>query len=421
MNDPAAMTEGVQDTYQLTEVVVPLHDARSAFIHRDAAGRIPLVVIPTRPLRLVNSLTIAGIVLPLVVIFLAIVSIPVWYVVPALVAGVALLVVGFLRSFIVSVPEGVSALLARGGKYKGTIGGGSHIVMPWVAVTHLVSQREVPFEVLVSEAPTRDTVRVRIETLLTFKITEPRDFVFSISTDDFDEVLQASCQEALRSLVRHVTVADLFDLASLEVQSARETIDGDVRSYGVELRKVKIIFAAAPPEFMRTQEGQQLAILQRAEQAEKQALAEVVQTDSDALERKRLLGKIERDREVVRGSHEQAEARRRLHELDAESEELRLSRLEARLQHYPLAAHWEAEVAHLEVARALASNSRAVLQIGSVDDISRLLLMQEIRRDDGGPGAPPRPGSANGADDLSIGSVAPRDDAPADTTDPIDG
>ena len=49
-------------TYQqLTQLSVPLDDADAAFSTPDAAGRLPIVILPDQPLRIRNELVIGGI------------------------------------------------------------------------------------------------------------------------------------------------------------------------------------------------------------------------------------------------------------------------------------------------------------------------------------------------------------------------
>src|SRR5215469_8991636 len=189
-----------QEPAQLVQVKLPLDSAADAFATRDASGRIPLVVVPTRPLRIRNDFVAWGTGVLLAGIIVSLLSNAAW--IAPLAVGVALVLfaLGIIRAFIVRIPEGVNGMLALGGKYLRTIGSGRHIIPPWIAVSHLVTRREIPYDVPVVEAPTRDGVRAGVDTLATFTIVDPYRFIFSISTDDFDQVLQASCQEALRSL-----------------------------------------------------------------------------------------------------------------------------------------------------------------------------------------------------------------------------
>jgi regulator of protease activity HflC (stomatin/prohibitin superfamily) len=190
----------------------------------------------------------------------------------------------------------------------------------------------------------------------------------------------------------------------------RAAIESAAEPYGVALHQVRITYALPPPDFLRSQEERQLAVLQRAEQAEKQALAEQRQSDADTLARQQLLARIERAREELEAQLRQIEARRKIIVMEAEGEAERLARLEERLRRYPLATKWEWDGAQLDVARALAGNTRAILQVGSADDIAHALMTRDVL------GPPGGPGTENG---LTAVGTAP--DRPAVEPPPADG
>jgi regulator of protease activity HflC (stomatin/prohibitin superfamily) len=366
------------DYTQLTQVRVPLDEAADAFATRDASGRIPIVVIPQQLNRVRNGLVVVGVLVLLGGILAGYFSangaallglaIPV---------SIILILLGVYRSFMVRIPEGVNGLLARGGRYTRTISSGSHFIPPWITVMQLVTRREIPFDVPAVEVPTQDNVRVNVDTMVTFSITDPYKFVYSISADDFDQVFQAACQDGLRTTVRQITLDQINDLKRQSLADFRTSLGLDVEPYGVTVIKINLTYAQPPAEFMRSQELRQLAVLQQAEQKEKQALALRLQIDQADLAHKNVVAQVEREREILQILTQKAEAQRRVAELEAEAEETRLARLEERLQKYPLAAQWDAESLRLEIARALAGNSRAVLQLGSASDIARAFIVRD--------------------------------------------
>ncbi|HYI14695.1 MAG TPA: SPFH domain-containing protein [Thermomicrobiales bacterium] len=366
------------DAFQLVQVRVPLDDAGDAFAARDASGRIPIVIVPTRPNRIRNDFVAYGVGLLVAAIVASLTFLPGWTSFPGAGIAIVLIVLGVFRSFFVRIPEGTNGLLSRGGRYARTVGSGSHTVPPWITVSHVVTGREIPFDVPVVEAPTRDTVRINVDSLLTFSIQDPYRFVFAISTDDFDHVLQASCQEAMRTFIRRITVSDVFNIARQDTDELRAMIDPDVSPYGVKIEKIKITYAQPPTEFMRSEENRQLAILQLSEQVEKQALAERYQRDTDTLTRQQLLARVQRLQDEYLSELQDAEHRHRVVELEAQAEAIRLERLDERLRAFPEAVRFDVSLARLDVARALAGNSRAVLQIGSADDISQVLLVRDL-------------------------------------------
>jgi regulator of protease activity HflC (stomatin/prohibitin superfamily) len=364
---------------QLTQVRVPLDEAADAFTTRDANGCIPIVVLPQGLNRIHNQAVMLGVVILIAGIVGGILLNNSITLVPlAIVIALLLFVLGVYRSFIVPIPEGANGLLSKGGRYSRTIDSGTHIIPPWIAVSHLVTRREIPFDVPVVEALTQDGVRANVDMLVIFSITEPYRFVYHISADDFDLVLQASCQDALRTIIRQITSEQVADLARQDLVDLQARLSATVESYGVTMMRVTITYAQPPTEFVQVQEARQLAILQRAEQAERQILAQRRQADAEALTRQQVVAQVECDREALQSQIQQAESRRRVVELEAETEALRLAKLEERLRAYPAAAEYEWQSEQLAVARALAGNTRAMLQVGNANDIVRAFTMRDF-------------------------------------------
>ncbi len=369
------------DYTQLTQIRVPLEDAAMAFTTRDEDGKLPIILIPTQLLRIRNDLVITAVgILVGGVVLGALLRQP-SFITLAFLIGPIVLLLGVYRAFMVRIPEGSKALLTRGGRYLRTIDPGLHILPPYIIVSHLVTQREIPFDVPLVDAPTSDNVRANVDTLFTFHIYDPYQFVFNISAGDFDQVLQAVCQDTLRAFVRTINSSQVMDLKDANINHVLEPLNVDMATYGVQIMKIKITFAQPPAEFMRSQETRQLAILQQAEQQEAQALAIRRQKDTDALAFQRVLAEVERDKEILRLALQKAEMRRRVEEMEAETEEFRLARKEQRISKYPQAWAWEQELARLEVARSLAGNSRAMLQVGDANDITRAFLVRDILQD----------------------------------------
>lgn len=389
--EEGSQPENFADFSQLTQARVPLEDASLAFSTRDEDGKLPIILVPTHLLRVRNELLIAAAAIFVSGLFLG------WlFKMPNLVAlayiiSPVVLVLGLLPAFMVRVPEGTKALLARGGRYLRTVNPGLHFLPPWIVVSHLVTQREIPFDVPIVNAPTKDNVRATVDTLFTIRIRDPYQFVFNISAVDFDQVLQAICQDTLRAFVRTITSYEVMDLKNTNVSHLLEMLNGDMASYGVEMMKIEITFAQPPAEFMRSQETRQLAILQQAEQQEIQALAIRRQIDADALTFQQVAAQMEREKEILKLALQKAEVRRRVEEMEAETEEFRLARKNERISKYPEAWAWEVELARLDVARALAGNTRAMLQIGEASDITRAFLVRDVLQDTPVPPAAPRP------------------------------
>jgi regulator of protease activity HflC (stomatin/prohibitin superfamily) len=232
------------------------------------------------------------------------------------------------------------------------------------------------------ESPTSDNVRATVDMLVAFTITDAYRFIYSISADDFDQVFMAACQDALRLKVRQVSMDGIVDLNKESAQELAATIGADVESYGVTVNKVNITYAGPPKDFISLQEAQMLAVQKRKEQAEKQALALQQHADEAELARLSVIAQVTRDREALQIQVQAAELEKQIVELRAQAEELRLERLDQRLKKYPLAAKWEAGTAQLEVARSLAGNTRAVVQVGHGNEIARAFVVKDTLWED---------------------------------------
>lgn len=380
---------------QLTQVRVPLDDAAEALSTQDDAGRLPIVVLPRQAYRIRNGFVIAG-VIAILGGFVVDVTLPLRG--GSLAVGALLILLGIFRAFMVPVPEGSRAVLLRRGRFDQTLGPGNHIVVPWIVVSHIVTTRETPFDAPSTEIPTRDDVRTSIDILMTFRIESPERFVFTISAADFDQVCQATCQEAVRLLLRDKVADDVLDLGDANSERLRAAIGGALEPYGVVVVRVVLTHVMPPAEFMASREARRLANVQRAEETERHALALMRQADQEELERQRI------------------SARQEAIELEAANEVTRLVRLEDRLRDYPNAVHWDVESQRLDVARALAANTRAMVNVGPGNDVAASLLMHTLPENGASTGQPETEtssGAAGETDGPGDRSGTPRKRAPA--------
>jgi regulator of protease activity HflC (stomatin/prohibitin superfamily) len=391
--DPQAVPPAM--AVQLTQVRVPLDDAAEALSTQDEMGRLPIVVLPRQAYRIRNAFVIAG-VIAILGGFVVDVTLPLRG--GSLAVGALLIVLGIFRAFMVPVPEGSRAVLLRRGRFDRTLGPGNHIVVPWIVVSHIVSTRETPFDAPSTEIPTRDDVRTSIDILMTFRIESPERFVFTISAADFDQVCQATCQEAVRLLLRDKVADEVLDLGEADSERLRTAIGSALEPYGVVVVRVVVTHVMPPAEFMASREARRLANVRRAEEGELHGLALLRQADQEELERQRIA------------------ARREAIELEAANEVTRLVRLEDRLRDYPNAVHWDVESQRLDVARALAANTRAMVNVGPGNDVAASLLMHTLPEDGAATRQPDdeAPGRGSLAGDAPSGrSTTPRKRPPS--------
>ena len=343
--DPAANYQ------QLTQSRVPLEDADAAFSTPDAVGRLPIVLLPDQPLRIRNELVIGGV---LAVLAGLIFDFDVFLRGGLVVAGVVAIFLGVFQAFIVVIPEGSRAILLKGGKFLKTIGAGRHVLSPVIIVSRLVTVREIPFSATASGLPSKDDVRFDIDLLLTFTIAEPEKFVFAISAPDFDQVCQAASLESGRELVRSKSAEQLLDLTGADFAPPRESVGAALAPYGVHIERWTLTRVQPPSEYMATREARRIIAAQRNEQIERFALDQQLQRDSDTLEAERL------------------------------------QKLQERLTAFPAAARQDVLDRRIAVARELAQNTRAMVQVGPGGDVADALILDLLAGENGKVAPPER-------------------------------
>jgi regulator of protease activity HflC (stomatin/prohibitin superfamily) len=366
-----------QSYVQLTEVEASPASAAAALEQRDAYGRVP-VLVRVRvqpPIRLAwvvvaVALVASGVLVPNLDAFLRLLII--------LGAGLAL-VVGILSRIFIRVPIGAVAVVTRSGKPAGVLKEGVHTVLPVIVLSHLVSTRQVAFDVPVASVRSADGVGVSVDTLLTLVVTDAERLVHTIAMSDLDQLVHAACQDAVRTLIRGTDALATLDLGTEDADRLRGIIDERLEPFGIDVPSVAFTSVTLPAELTASLESRRLASVKLAEQAEQTALDQRRITDQARLE-----------------VEEQA-GRRAAVEKEAEVEELRLARLEARLAAYPVAARYDMDLARLRVAEQAAANTRAIVSLGGPDLGGTLLLAAEAAPDPAPTAAVPAPEPATTA------------------------
>jgi regulator of protease activity HflC (stomatin/prohibitin superfamily) len=353
---------------QLTQERVSLRRAAEVFATPDEAGRYPIVVLIKQGGRFSTGLLlIAGGIVGGVVAL----PLPPLLTIAGIIGAAAFLAAGSARAVLVPIPEGTNAVLAERGKFLKIAGPGVQRVSPTVVVTHIVTSREIPFGTFVRGAPTADDVRIDAEILFTFRIDDPGRFVYRTTAPDFDAVCLGAAQTVVREVTRTLRSEQILDVAGIESETLREALTAKLERYGVSVVRLDVVRVDPPADFLATREARRLAVLRTSEQEEQAGLSRRVQADRDALARQEAKARMERAKEQAELA---AAVRRREIELEAETEALRLARLQERLEAYPEAARWDWAGERLKVARKLAGNSRAIIQVGGAGDVADALI-----------------------------------------------
>jgi regulator of protease activity HflC (stomatin/prohibitin superfamily) len=342
---------------QLIEVEAGPLDAGEAIERADELGRIPVTVrvrrqAPVNPVVILIAIGIiaSGLFVPLATALKAVIVI----------AGAILIVVGLLSRLMIRVPPGTVGLVLKGGRHQNVLEEGVRWVSPLVALSHVVTTREIAFDVPVTEVRSADGIGVTIDSLLTIRISDPVKFVYTITARDADQYIQAACQDAVRMLVRSIDALAALDLGAVQAERLREVVAPKLDPYGVSISGVAITRISLPAAITESLEARRLASLQIAEQVEAYQLDKRRLADQAAL------------------VAQEAESRLHAVELEAENEAIRLAKLEERLAANPIAARYDLEAARLRALQELAGNARAVVTLGGSDLIGSVVAAQAV-------------------------------------------
>jgi regulator of protease activity HflC (stomatin/prohibitin superfamily) len=380
MTEPAAIepnaAEGVEPAsppyVQLTQTRVPLRGARDAFSTPDEQGRYPIVAMIQQTGRF--RVELFAMAFAVLVGTIALAQTPLQAIL-GVVVTLAIILSGSSRAIFTSIPAGTQAVMTRGGRVYGVAGPGARIRNPSILVSYLVSTREVPFWAAVRSVATKDDVRVDLQMLVTFRIEDPGKFVFNTTAADFDYVCQGASQTAIRLGMRAIDSSRLLDLANTESEEMLATIGEELGRYGVVPTRALIVRADPPAEFLATVESMKLSVLHVPEQKERIELERRAQTERASLA-------LEQTRQQMQLEMEQVELAARVRrlkiELEADTESLRLARLEERLAKYPNATSWDWASQKLRVARSLAGNSRALVSVGGSEDVADMIMKRTM-------------------------------------------
>ena len=112
----------------------------------------------------------------------------------------------------ITIPTGVTAILASNGADMGELPPGTHFAPPWVRVLYMVPNQACTYNYDVVACPTQDNVMVEVDVTLVFRITNARQFCFGLGAQKLDDMLKAVCEEAIRSMVRDVNHKVVYEL-----------------------------------------------------------------------------------------------------------------------------------------------------------------------------------------------------------------
>jgi len=148
----------------------------------------------------------------------------------AILVGLVILLLLFLKSFIRIVPQNEAFVVERLGKYDRTLLAGFHITIPVLErVAYRHSLKEYAVDVASQQAITRDNVALGIDGVLYLKIMDPKAASYGVENLQF--AITQLAQTSMRAEIGKLSLDDTFE--------SRENINAQVTMAILRLQFLK--------------------------------------------------------------------------------------------------------------------------------------------------------------------------------------
>jgi len=153
-------------------------------------------------------------------------------------------------SMMLTVPTGVYCLMQRFGKDVGRAEPGLKILPAYYRIAYVVSAQSCTYDAPVRFCPTSDDVRVNIDVVIVFQVTEPHDFIYRLGAKNFDEYLSGTIDEAVRMLVRKEDHTSVYNLRGETAHTMLEILNNKFSPCGVTFSDVMVTSIWLPDELL---------------------------------------------------------------------------------------------------------------------------------------------------------------------------
>ena len=185
--------------------------------------------------------------------------------------AVVIVVIIILAAAIRIVNEYERGVVFRLGRYVGVRGPGLVFLIPFIERMVKTDLRVVTMDVPAQECITLDTVTVKVDAVVYFRVMKPQDAVLNV-----EQYIRASsllCQTTLRNVVGQSELEDLLAHRDKINEKMQELIDEGTAPWGIKVSMVEVRDVQLP-------ETMQRAMAAQAE-AERERRAKIVHADGE--------------------------------------------------------------------------------------------------------------------------------------------
>lgn len=234
----------------------------------------------------------------------------------------------------IEIEQGTTGILSRYGEIIDALPAGRHYLWhPGEQIEFIVdTATDIPYRAPILACPTAENVPLKaIEFFLTFRIEDPVAFVQTIGASNFDMVLSAAVQDAIRQRSRTVRTERAYELRGSDVGDMQDALNKQLRRYGVRITGANIPDVQLPDQYqadlaMREQVAKEQAAYTREWQLRRRQQIDAMDIEIVRAEKLRAAKQVEvntainKAREAVARTIQERQAQAERVKLDVESE-----------------------------------------------------------------------------------------------------
>ena len=183
---------------------------------------------------------------------------------PILMIVLLILLIAFLASNIVIVPQAKAYIIERLGTYQGTWGTGLHFKIPlFERISRKVTLKEQVVDFPPQPVITKDNVTMQIDTVVYFQITDPKLFTYAIENPM--AAIENLTATTLRNIIGDLELDQTLTSRDLINTKMRALLDEATDAWGIKVGRVELKNIMPPEAIKESMEKQTRAERERRE------------------------------------------------------------------------------------------------------------------------------------------------------------
>jgi regulator of protease activity HflC (stomatin/prohibitin superfamily) len=189
-----------------------------------------------------------------------------------LIIGIAIFVIIILAAAIRIVNEYERGVVFRLGRYVGVRGPGLILLIPFIERMVKIDLRVVTMDVPSQECITMDTVTVKVDAVVYFRVMKPEDAVLNV--EQYIRATSLLAQTTLRNVVGQSELEDLLAHRDKINEKLQVLIDEGTEPWGIKVSMVEVRDVELPETMKRAMAAQA--------EAERERRAKIVHAEGEA-------------------------------------------------------------------------------------------------------------------------------------------